>query len=44
MLKPGDKLPAFQLPDQTGLARSFKDLVGLKGLVLFVYSKDMTSG
>ncbi len=44
MLGPGDKLPAFELPDQTGLARSFKDLVGLKGLILFVYPRDMTSG
>lgn len=44
MLSPGDKLPPFELPDQTGLARHFKDLAGLKGLVLFVYPKDMSSG
>lgn len=44
MLGPGDKLPAFELPDQTGEARVLKDLSGPKGLVLFVYPKDMTSG
>lgn len=44
MLKPGDKLPPFELPDQTGQARVFRDLSGPKGLVLFVYPKDLTSG
>ena len=44
MLKPGDKLPLFDLPDQTGRKRSLDDLAGPAGLVLFVYSKDMTSG
>jgi peroxiredoxin Q/BCP len=44
MLNPGDKLPPFELPDQTGQARVFKDLCGPKGLVIFVYPKDMTGG
>ena len=44
MLQVGDKLKAFKLPDQSGKDRSLKDLSGKKGLVLFVYSKDNTSG
>jgi peroxiredoxin len=44
MLKPGDKLPKTGLPDQTGKNRQLKDLTGPKGLVLFVYSRDNTSG
>lgn len=44
MLEKGDKLPEFKLPDQSGQAKSFKDLTGKKGLVLFVYSRDNTSG
>ncbi|MCB2225445.1 MAG: redoxin domain-containing protein [Desulfarculaceae bacterium] len=44
MLSQGDKLPKFKLPDQSGADKVFKDLVGKRGLVLFVYSKDNTSG
>jgi thioredoxin-dependent peroxiredoxin len=44
MLETGDKLPKFKLPDQSGEAKAFKDLVGPKGLILFVYSRDNTSG
>lgn len=44
MLKQGDRLPALNLPDQTGSPRALADLAGPKGLVLFVYSKDNTSG
>jgi peroxiredoxin len=44
MLNPGDKLPKIGLPDQVGEKRNLKDLAGPKGLVLFVYSKDNTSG
>ena len=44
MLSQGDKLPKFNLPDQSEMAKTFQDLVGKKGLVLFVYSKDNTSG
>ncbi|MBV1717996.1 MAG: redoxin domain-containing protein [Desulfarculus sp.] len=44
MLKQGDTLPDFKLPDQSGQEKTFKDLTGKKGLVLFVYSRDNTSG
>ncbi|MCB2191957.1 MAG: redoxin domain-containing protein [Deltaproteobacteria bacterium] len=44
MLQQGDALPKFKLPDQSGQEKSFKDLTGKKGLVLFVYSRDNTSG
>ncbi|MBW2527133.1 MAG: peroxiredoxin [Deltaproteobacteria bacterium] len=44
MLDVGDKIPKFALPDQTGKAQRFKDLVGRKGLVLYTYPKDNTSG
>lgn len=44
MLETGDKLPKFKLPDQSGEPKTFKDLAGPKGLVLFVYSRDNTSG
>ncbi|MBU2551358.1 MAG: peroxiredoxin [Proteobacteria bacterium] len=44
MLEPGDKIPAFDLPDQSGQARKLKDLVGKKGLVLYIYPRDNTSG
>lgn len=39
-----DSIPPFTLPDQTGQPRSFADLKGARGLVLFVYAKDNTSG
>ena len=44
MLDTGDKLPKFKLPDQSGEPKTLKDLAGPQGLVLFVYSKDNTSG
>lgn len=44
MLKQGDKLPEPGLADQTGETRTLGDLTGPKGLVLYVYSKDNTSG
>lgn len=44
MLNAGDKLPKIDLPDQEGNKRKLKDLSGPKGLILFVYSKDNTSG
>lgn len=38
---PGEKIPGFSLPDQSGKARSLNDLRGEKGLVLvFVRSAD----
>jgi len=42
-LKVGDQIPDFSLPDQTGLARSNKQLKA-KPLVLFFYPKDDTPG
>lgn len=44
MLNVGDKIPAFSLPDQTGTLRSFANLKGKSGLVLYVYPKDNTPG
>lgn len=44
MLSQGDKLPKIGLPDQMGDKRTLKNLTGPKGLVLFVYSRDNTSG
>lgn len=44
MLEKGQKLPAFSLPDQSGKNKSLKDLAGPKGLVLYFYPKDSTSG
>ncbi len=44
MLKPGDKLPKIELPDQEGVKRKLKDLAGPQGLIIFVYSRDNTSG
>lgn len=43
MLDIGMKAPAFTLPDQNGEMRSLSDYAGKK-VVLFFYSKDMTSG
>ncbi|MEW5726177.1 MAG: peroxiredoxin, partial [Thermodesulfobacteriota bacterium] len=37
-------MPAFGLPDQTGRTRTFSDLTGPRGLVLYVYPKDSTPG
>lgn len=43
-MQPGDQLPAFALPDQEDRPRSLADLAGPRGLVLYVYPKDLTSG
>ena len=40
----GDKIPDFRLPDQSGKEKALKDLTGKKGLVLYAYPKDNTSG
>jgi peroxiredoxin len=37
-------IPAFHLADQDGRQRAFEDLRGPKGLVLFAYPKDNSSG
>ena len=39
-----DDYPKLKLPDQGGSPKSFADLTGAKGLVVFVYAKDNTSG
>ena len=44
MIELGDRIPDFSLPDQSGEARTFSDLKGKAGLVLYVYPKDNTSG
>ncbi len=44
MLEQGQKLPELNLADQDGKTRSRADLAGPKGLVIFVYSRDNTSG
>ena len=44
MLEPGAKMPAFELVDQSGKIKAWKDIAGPKGLVLFAYPKDNTSG
>ena len=43
MLSVGTKAPDFSLPDQNGTLRSLSDFQG-KRIVLYFYSKDMTSG
>ena len=43
MLSVGTKAPDFSLPDQDGTLRSLSDFPG-KRIVLYFYSKDMTSG
>ncbi len=44
VLKAGDTFPAMALPDETGTKKKLGDLVGEKGLVLYVYPKDDTPG
>lgn len=44
MFEQGNKIPAFSLADQSGDPRTFKDLCGGKGLILYAYPKDNTSG
>ncbi len=43
MLSPGTPAPDFTLPDQDGDLRSLADFRG-KRVILYFYSKDMTSG
>lgn len=44
MLSLGERVPAFSLPDQSGLTKTFTDLCGARGLILYVYPKDNTPG
>jgi peroxiredoxin Q/BCP len=43
-MEEGQKIPAFELPDQEGKTRTVADLAGPKGLVLYAYPKDDTPG
>ena len=43
-MKPGDRLPDFELPDQTGTTRSLSSLLAGGPLVLFFYPAAMTPG
>jgi len=43
-MEKGQNIPAFELPDQDGKARTVGDLAGPKGLVLYAYPKDDTPG
>lgn len=43
-MKRGDRVPDFELPDQTGAKRSLADLVAGGPIVLFFYPAAMTPG
>lgn len=43
MLKPGDKMPEFEVVDQNGATVSSKDFAGKKTIIYF-YPKDSTPG
>lgn len=43
-LKPGDKMPLFELMDQDGKLYRVEDVVGEKNLVVYFYPKDDTPG
>ncbi|UTW67861.1 peroxiredoxin [bacterium SCSIO 12643] len=43
-LKPGDKMPLFELMDQNGELYRMEDVVGEKNLVVYFYPKDDTPG
>jgi len=44
MVEEGQPLPPFELPDETGETRTFDDLKGEAGLILYVYPRDNTPG
>ena len=44
MLDKGHKVPPFSVPDETGKPRTFDDLAGPKGLVLYFYPKVTVKG
>jgi len=43
-MKPGDRVPDFELPDQTGTVRSLTGLLADGPVVLFFYPAAMTAG
>ncbi len=44
MLEVGTTVPEFTKPDQNGETKSFNDLAGKKGLIIYFYPKDNTPG
>lgn len=44
MLEIGTTIPDFAKPDQNGEVRTFADLKGKRGLILYFYPKDNTPG
>ena len=44
MLKPGDKVEDFELPDQSGTPRKLSELAAAGPVVLFFYPAAMTAG
>jgi peroxiredoxin Q/BCP len=44
MLRPGDAIDDFELPDQTGTPRKLSELAGDGAVVLFFYPAAMTAG
>lgn len=44
MLKTESTIPKFKKPDQNGESKTFKDLKGKNGLILYFYPKDNTPG
>ncbi|WP_025274617.1 peroxiredoxin [Haloglycomyces albus] len=44
ILKPGEKIDDFAVPDQSGTTRRLSELLGNGPVVLFFYPKAMTSG
>src|SRR5258706_10632481 len=44
MVKPGDTIEDFELPDQTGTPRKLSDLAADGAVVLFFYPAAMTAG
>jgi thioredoxin-dependent peroxiredoxin len=44
VLKEGDKVPVFKLPDQDGKMIDMTERIGKQPLVIYFYPKDFTSG
>jgi peroxiredoxin Q/BCP len=44
MLEAENQIPEFSKPDQSGVLKTFKELTGENGLILYFYPKDNTPG
>jgi peroxiredoxin Q/BCP len=44
MLEAENQIPEFSKPDQSGALKTFKELTGENGLILYFYPKDNTPG